>query len=111
MNSLLETKDRRAQAREALERCLYDPVQLQNMPLEVLALIMESGAPQRFRQQQPEEFLVEGQAVVEISPRMKKIAIRKTLATLESMTLEQLELFAPEEVPGHEPEVEQTTLF
>ena len=106
MSQLLDTAQARKQARQVLTECLHDLTRIASAPDPVLTLIMENGAPERFRNHPPDEYLIEGAVATEISPRMKRNAIRRTLQLLETFSFEQLLLFQPEK-----PETEQGSLF
>ena len=109
--TILDNATQRTQAKEMLEECLANPYQLAKVSESVLKLIMENGAPKRYRDQQPGQFLLDSTVSIEVSPRMKRRAIRETLKAIDSMSLEQLNLFRAEDIPGYEPTIRQASLF
>ena len=94
----LETDKARTKTKDILAQCLENPTKLSLVEHSILQAIMKIGAPQKFKDTPPSEYLVKGLISTEITDRAKKIAIKKTLTLLDSINIEQLILFNKGEI-------------
>ena len=94
MNQIAETAEARQEAKRVLTDCLDDIGKLAIVDQPILSFIMEIGAPQQFKEVSPDDYLIDGIVQVDITPRSKKLAIKKALSMLDALSMEQLKLFA-----------------
>lgn len=103
-----DTAAQRQAVRTLLEGCLDDPTRLGTLQPAILDFLMEQ-APQRLVGQSPEDVLVTGRVIIDISQRTHRLMIQRALRQIDSQSFEQLMLKFGEEI--HSQSLEQLMLF